>query len=823
MALRATQSSTLRMHSPQSSNVMVFFSSDQVKKRYNLCMRTWNLAAGDPLHLTLSADARLGPTDYADDITWELGLGGGEPPALSLRTTFGLRARWMQFFPIFYRAGQTVHDPDAFHRAPRLTRFFANYLDVNCAPYEGIEVRAEYRAASSQVAAGRLTITNQSVLPHNLRLDLSAVLNPLGFGEGMAAVQMGLGMALQGRSDGIAVVCFVSGGPQPGKGPYPGLSQTFELYPGASVETLWAVAAAPLAEAAFEQAQAAANRTWEAELARIEVRNTADQMEITTGSPDWDAAFALGQRAALGLLLSNPEQLPAPSFVLTRRIDQGASARGDGSDYPYLWAGQTALDSWYMASLLPGLPGFAEGLVRNVIAAAGEGLLDFRPGLGGQRTRYLVQPLLASLASQVTSTDFLTAAFPPLLASFKAWLSPEHDCDGDGLPEWEHPIQTGLESSPLYDRWSATSQGVNIAWVESPALGALLYREALALAQMARRLNLADDRAWLEVEAARIRSALATTWDKRARIFRYRDTLTHASRAGKELGTFHGSGQFAITRKLTAPSRLIIHVEASSENTRAVIGTITGLGIDGQPVEEQFSPRDFTWSLARARATTRLIFSQVDSLEVNGLVPEDRARLIVPDFTRQDISLFLPLWASATTADQAKALVEKHLMERFLLPYGVPICPPDQCPAEPPELACVAMPWNALIGEGLLLAGFRLAAADLVTRLMQGVVINLKEGRGFRQYYHAATGQGFGERNHLWGLPPLGLFLRTAGLESIAPGELMVRGFNPFPWPITVKYQRMTITRDGERTTLALPGKQPIIATGQQLQRITLP
>ncbi len=786
-------------------------------------MRTWKLTAGEPLHLALSADARLGPTDYADDITWDLSLGGGEPSAVSLRTTFGLRARWMQIFPVFFRAGQTIHDPAVFHRAPHLARFYPNYLEVQYAPYEGIEVRAEYRAAGSQVVAGRMTITNKSVLPHNLRLDLAGVLNPLGFGEGMAALPMGLGMALQGRSDGISVVCFVSGGPQPSKGPYPGLSQQFELYPGASVETHWAVAARTLSEEAYDLAQAAANRSWEAELARIEVRNTADLLDVTTGSPDWDAALALGQRAAAGLLLANPQQLPATSFVLTRRIDQGASARGDGSDYPYLWAGQTALDSWYLASLLPGLPGFAEGLVRNFLVAPGQEPVDFRPGLGGQRTRYLVQPLLASLALRSSSQAFLEEAFPVLVAAYRAWLSPEHDYDDDGLPEWEHPIQTGLESSPLYDRWTASSQGVDIPWVESPALGALLYREGLGLAKMASRLGYSEDRAWLEEEAERVRQAVAETWDKRARLYRYRDGLTHASHKGKDLGAFRGSGQFAVRRKPSEPARLIIQVEASSENTRAVVGAISGLDADGQPIEEQFSPRDFTWSFSRARATTRLVFSQVDGLEINGLVAGDRARLLVPDFTSQDISLFLPLWAAMPSEAQVKALVEKHLTTRYLQTYGMPLCPPDRRPPEPPELACVAMPWNALIGEGLLVAGFRPAAANLVERLMLAVVNSLKEGRGFRQYYHAVTGQGVGERDHLWGLPPLGLFLRAAGLESISPSEVIVRGFNPFPWPITVKYQRITITREGERTTLAMPGKLPVIVTGQQLQRISLP
>ena len=45
-------------------------------------MHDWSLAPGDPLYLTLAADARLSIPDYLNDHIWELTLvGGGEPPA----------------------------------------------------------------------------------------------------------------------------------------------------------------------------------------------------------------------------------------------------------------------------------------------------------------------------------------------------------------------------------------------------------------------------------------------------------------------------------------------------------------------------------------------------------------------------------------------------------------------------------------------------------------------------------------------------------------------------------------------------------------------
>ena len=81
-------------------------------------MRDWSLATGDPLFLTLAADSRLSIPDYLNDHIWELALGGGEPPALSLRTTFGLRAKAMRLFLRFSEGNKSVSDPARRASAP---------------------------------------------------------------------------------------------------------------------------------------------------------------------------------------------------------------------------------------------------------------------------------------------------------------------------------------------------------------------------------------------------------------------------------------------------------------------------------------------------------------------------------------------------------------------------------------------------------------------------------------------------------------------------------------------------------------------------------
>ena len=81
-------------------------------------MRDWYLIQDDPLALRLAADARFSPTDYADDQIWELSLAGGEPPALALRTTYGLRACEMRLFPLFGEGDRVVSQPADFVFTP---------------------------------------------------------------------------------------------------------------------------------------------------------------------------------------------------------------------------------------------------------------------------------------------------------------------------------------------------------------------------------------------------------------------------------------------------------------------------------------------------------------------------------------------------------------------------------------------------------------------------------------------------------------------------------------------------------------------------------
>jgi hypothetical protein len=98
-------------------------------------MRTWNLHRKDPLNLVLAADSRLSDLNYSDDQIWEVLLGSGEPAAISLQTTYGLRARSVRIFPQFVEAHQTISNPAEFEEPPVVKAFAPNYLKISCSPF----------------------------------------------------------------------------------------------------------------------------------------------------------------------------------------------------------------------------------------------------------------------------------------------------------------------------------------------------------------------------------------------------------------------------------------------------------------------------------------------------------------------------------------------------------------------------------------------------------------------------------------------------------------------------------------------------------------
>ena len=785
---------------------------------YNKTMRDWSLGLGDPLYLTIAADSRLCTPEYTNDHIWELEIGSGEPPTLSLRTTYGLRARSMRLFLRFSENGKTVSDPATFVAAPRLRRFYPNFLWLEFSPLENLNVNTEYWIPESQVAAGRITLNNQSTAMRQIRLEVCGALAPLD-GQSLAPVQQQLVNVLAGQTGGLFPVVFMTGGPKPGPGAHPSLALDLELGPGATRQLTFAQAAKENLTASFEAARHTAARAWEAERARIELLDEASVFDIQTGDKDWDAAFAFSQRAALGLIFRGNQNLPRSSFVISRQPDQGFSRKGDGSDYPPAWSGQTPLESYYIASLLPGMQTLGKDVLRNFLAAQTErGEVDNRPGLGGQRSKLLAAPMLSSLAWRLyqASEDeaFLSEIFSKLQIFFWAWFSPEHDQDRNGIPEWDHLLQTGFEDSPLFDVWHPWSQGVNISTVQSPALTAMLYREANCLFRIAEKLNRTDEATLLKAQGEMLKTALESGWNARAALYAYRDRETGFSLPGKIIGRSKSSSTMIRPKaEFERPVRLLIEIQTKSPAAKRPKIEIGEFSIKGDV--EVIDGHQFQWHSGGLVATSKNVYMRVGRVKASGLNEKDRVIVRTVDLTAEDHTLLLPLWAGMMDRQHAQTMIGRTVLdaERFDRPFGIPALPLLPDPQAETVGMSVHLPWNQLIGEGLLAYGFRTEASRLTAHLMNAVIQSLKQTHAFYQRYHAERGAGIGERNALNGFAPLGLFLQALGVTVISPTRVRLEGKNLFPWPVTIKYKGLIVERGPESTMITFPNGETTTIT----------
>jgi hypothetical protein len=783
-------------------------------------MREWNLQSGDPLSLIISADARLTNPNYFDDIAWELHFKGGEPPALAVQTTYGLRARNFRLFPRFIEGEEIRADPTDFASPPILRHFYPNFLTITYSPFEELDLVSECWVPESQAVAGRLRLTNRSNVTRWLQLELVALLTPADGGEPIAPAEIQATPVLSGVSHGLYPVIFMTGGATATRVPYPALAIGLEMLPGSSRQLIWSHAATSTKEASFELARSTAARQWEAERARIEMLNNG-QVEIHSGDPDWDVAFALAQKTALSLFMGPTEHLPHQSFINIRHPDLGFSLRGDGSDYGHLWNGQAPLKAYALSGLvLPAAPQLVKGLLLNFLSTQDEhGYIDWKPGMAGQRGNRLATPLLSTLAWKIYETEgdhaFLSQVYPQLLNFVRLWFAPEHDRDGDGIPEWDHPMQSGFDDHPLFARWHTWADGIDITTVESPVLCAFLRQELQVLMRMAQILEQPEAIRELNHLAEKLTEAVEHSWDAQSATYRYWDRDTHLCNPGELISERSGTGEFHLNRNFDEPARLVLRIKAVSESTRRPLVFIHGISPSGSHRVERITADRFQWFIGLGTATSERTYTSIESVEVQGLDPADRFTLHTANLTGEDHTLLIPLWAEMPDQERAHELVNRTITNprRYWRPFGLPASPDRTSGQEPDIYQNVHIPWSILVGEGLVKYGYRAEAAELLIRMMEAIVRSLRKEGAFRRFYNTETGKGQGERDALGGLAPLSLFLDILGVRLISGQRVGLSGLNPFPWPITVKYRGLTILRQKEKTLVIFPDGQTTVVS----------
>jgi len=801
-------------------------------------MRQWSLTADDPYSLFLCADARLCVPTYTDDQIWEVTLHGTDPPAIGLETTYGLRAQGMRIFPSFFTKGTVVSDPRSFAEPVLIRRFLVNYVKLECKPTPGWWVGSEYWVADSQRIAGRFTLQNQSRSEQEIRLRLQAVLQSHTYDAedrgaprpgraatgGMRAEAISGATVLTAVTEDLAPVVFLSGGAKPELGPYPALGFDLRLAPGETRSVVWAHAGLGEVGDSFQSARELAGCSWDAEIARVEMVN-ASIVDIETGDPDWDAAFAAAQNVSLAAYLGPTPHMAYPSFVEARVPARGFSARKDGKDYSWHWAGQAAAQAFAnLPQILLAAPELAKGVLHNFLKSqTTDGSIDWKPGLGGQRNGALCAPLLAGLTWQVYQNtqdrSLLEQALEPLLAFVDRWFASDHDRDRDGLPEWDNTMQAGYDDWPTFVRWRKWGQGLDITKAETTDLAAYLYRECQALTQIATEIGRDDVAAAIEPRLEKLRQGVERTWSEADASYHHQDRDLHQAVSGEILGRGRGEFVMHVDRSFEPAARLLIRVGASEGVSHAIQVLIHDRDAKGVEGTERLTERRFQWFWDYGTATSDQAHAYLDRIEVRGLNPEFETELRIADFTRQDQSLLLPLWAGIPQAERAEQLVRRTLLDenRYWRKFGVPVCSAEDPAFDPTNAAGsggVHLLWNVMIAEGLLDYGYTAQAADLLSRLMQACIHSLRSDKSFHESYNPDSPQGLGERDHISGVAPLSLFLRNLGVQMITPNKIVLRGKNPFEWPVVVSWMGLKVVRGLERTIVTFPDGQSVVVEG---------
>lgn len=778
-------------------------------------MRDWQLSQSDPLSLRLAADARFVRTDYANDHIWELQWTGGDPPALALRTSYGLRALNMRLFPSFREGETVVTDPADFVSPPAVCRFFVNYLQVAFVPLSDIHVTGEFWAPDSHSLAGRFVLRNTGATPRSVRVRVSAILTPGDNPRVMGPEKVNEVTVLSGQTGDLTPLLFMEGGALTDAGPHPTLYRQIDLAPADAKSARWAQAALSGPAESLDLARQALARDMDGEFARIELIN-AGLIDIHTGDPDWDAALALAQKVGLQSYVGPSDHLPFSSFIFTRLPERGYSRKGDGSDHSWQWDGQVATEAYVNCpQIVSAAPELAKGIIRNYLSVqAPDGFIDWKPGLAGQRNRALCIPLLASLSwiiyEYTEDRDFLAEVFPGLSAFLDVWFTPRHDRDQDGVPEWTHTIQSAFDDWPSFARLRGWQQGADVTKAEVPDLTAYLYRECVSLMRMAAVIGREDGIARLQDRATRLRDACEGMWRDDTASYHFVDRDHHETAVGEALGQGRGEFVLDVHRTFEPSGRVLVRSFGPRDARPAMSVVLHGRGRRGRHRVETLSSRHFSWYWGSGTASSDKLYRELEKIEVRGLTEEFTTELRLVDYTRQDQTLLLPLWAGIPSPERAEALVRRTVTdpERYWRPYGIPNCS-AQDPAYKPDnrdgSGGVWMMWNTMIGEGLVEYGYRAEAAELIRRILLGMVHALKTEQAFREAYNPDKLEGIGERDYLWGVAPVHLFLKTIGVRIISPRKAFVEGRNPFPWPVTVKHRGVSVTKDEHGTRVAFP------------------
>ena len=764
-----------------------------------MIQKPWNRELPESFYLT--AENRLSSYYSDQNQGWILQHGKGNPPALVIQSNPVKNNRFYKIFPRFSEGNTTACNPAEFISLPTLEDFLVNLVEYSYTPLEGIQVSTVNWVPDPEVVCGVIRIHNQTNQSRAIRLDLVGHLILPDSGNRLAPINYQGREILSGQLGNEFPVLFMSGSSSPGKGTYPNLTSELTLAADQAEEITWIAVMGHSTDESLSLLDKVFQLDWGGEISRLKIK-TGSNLQINTGDPEWDFAFALSQKQAAGYLMRHYPQQRPPA----------------GLNHP--------LSPFQALYLLDVLTPVEPKTTRRILESVVEGIKE-DGSLPEQNCSDLSDltalPLTTELVWQAHQIGVGSKGIKILLdnveRSLDYWFLVNNDRDQDGIPELTHPCQINLtDTRPLKSRPELALPG-HSPNLESPGLSALLYNDLTRLESLKRLYYQDKNQNTGQPKLEKLKDFIKNSWIPEKSCFLNRDRDSHLTSPGKLILNDPENGFLILRENMSQPSRIgfLFQRKSESELKPGVRLTLHGYDCSGKYRIEQIKPHQIQWIKKRGWASSECVYSKVDYLFLEELPGNVQLTVFCPSSMEEDISLLLPLWAQVLDPEEVDNLLTNTIFNenRYLSSYGIRTIPD-------PDYAAIQVPWNVLLGQGLLANNKRHQAGDIFSRLMKAILININDSGCFFGSYDAKTGQGQGLPNALEGLLPTGYFLKTAGVQIINERELTIEGIYPFPWPVSLHYRGMVIRRDREETRIDIPGEKSKIFHGSEKQHIRL-
>ncbi|HQA27720.1 MAG TPA: hypothetical protein PLA02_00690 [Brevefilum fermentans] len=762
-----------------------------------------------PKAFILAPDGQFSAFDPEHDQLWTLNLDPPDSYPFQLQTTFHLRARSMRVFPNLILEHHRLKNHTDFSLPPTVKDYSPSSIKIEYNFNHQVLLQFCSFLPEPNVLIGALYLKNISSQPLSLTAEMAAILTPMAQGRPIHPDTIGHNHLLVGQAEELFPLLFMCGGPTGTSNPYPALHVPLTLSPGQSEDIQWALTSKTSQTSSYEAARHWLAQDWQRDYQIHTKAHQKKMITITTGQPDWDAAFYLAQVNARSHLVTSDPSDPQAITIRPRLKDDSKNTYNMKNKHPEL----TLLDALHLSqALLPAHSELFSRLLEDFITR-----IDDQGFLSTQGAQVIIStatnacPLLASLCLMLYEINpeavFLQRVFPYLQRFFDVgWFKnakPEHA----ELPAWEVPEQLQLDSGLFnFDIWRETGIGLDIHSAHSPALAAMLLREAAALKKIAQILGDRPARNGYDRWIKNLQEKINSLWDDTCKIFGYQDAHTHKSPSRELYYPGRIQDKVNIGKHFSQPQRLQINLFAAEKVPKTPLIRLEGKNSTGEMITELIEAPEMFWVANRAHVTTRQIFSTLDHICFNGFNPDDRFLIQTADYSQTDISCLLPIWSGGIRPDQLAMMIENITDNPSLSgEFGIPETWRCRHPLPDGLSTPVNIQWNTLILDGLVKEGFSKQAMTLFSILMTPILRGLKEFSGFYPRFDDKTGLPIGAANTIAGLVPVGLFLKIAGIRLLSPDRVAIWGENPFPWPVEVSWQGLGVCKEGSETQIIFP------------------